>query len=321
MSTSNAVLTVEHLSAAPGERVTGLVPVNLGTATVEIPIVLVNGAQRGPRVGVTAGLHGEEYVAIAALRRVAMAIDPAEVTGSLVASLTSNPAGFAARAIYVNPIDGRNLNRAFPGDPVGEPTARLAAWIWSHVVQPSDRFLDLHGGNLHEALAPFTATTETGDAGVDTTSRAMADAYALDYMVEVPFLGTSTNAAAAAGIPALLAEIGSNGLWPEEDVALHAAGLRRALHVAGLLPAPGEGPRRSSRALASVAWLDSDVTGFWHPAVALGQAVEKGQVLGEVQDPFGVSLWTVTAPQSGVVISLITSLAMNAGEPIVTIGD
>ena len=319
MRTSNAVLTVEHLSAAPGERVTGLVPVNLEIATVEIPIVLINGAQPGPRVGVTAGMHGDEYVAIAALRRVAMTIDPAEVTGSLVASLTSNPAGFAARAIYVNPLDGRNLNRAFPGDSAGGPTERLAAWIWTHVVQPSDRFLDLHGGNLHEALASFTATTETGDAGVDTTSRAMADAYALDYIRIDAIAGTSTNAATAAGIPAVIAEVGSNGLWPEEDVALHAAGLRRALHAAGLLPAPGEGPRRSPRVLAGVAWLFSDVTGFWHPAVALGQAVEKGQVLGEVQDPFGVSLRTVTAPQSGVVLNFVTSLATNAGDPHMTI--
>ena len=60
----------------------------------------------GPRVSVTAGIHGAEYVSIAALREVVMGLDPAAVTGSLVAVLTANPAAFAARTIYVNPSTG-----------------------------------------------------------------------------------------------------------------------------------------------------------------------------------------------------------------------
>ena len=98
-----------------------MVPVDLGPVVVEIPIVLVNGASAGPRVGVTAGIHGAEYVSIAALRRVAMSVDPATMSGNLVASLISNPAAYAARTIYVDPLDGRNLNRTFPGDPAGRP--------------------------------------------------------------------------------------------------------------------------------------------------------------------------------------------------------
>ena len=106
-----------------------MVPVDLGVTTVEIPVVLVNGTLAGPRVGITAGIHGAEYVSIAALRRVAMSVDPATMTGTMVVSLISNPAAYAARAIYVDPLDGRNLNRAFPGDPAGGPTERLAAWL------------------------------------------------------------------------------------------------------------------------------------------------------------------------------------------------
>jgi hypothetical protein len=64
-------------------------------------------------VAVTAGIHGAEYVSIAALRRVANTIDPAAVVGCLVAVLVANPAAFAARSIYVDPLDGRNLNHVF----------------------------------------------------------------------------------------------------------------------------------------------------------------------------------------------------------------
>lgn len=320
MTTTPMTLTLEQLSAPPGERATGMVPVDLGPATVEIPIVLVNGARPGPRVGVTAGIHGAEYVSIAALRRVAMELDPAEMTGSLVASLISNPAAFAARSIYVNPLDGRNLNRSFPGDPAGSPTERLAAWLWSRVIEPSDRFIDCHCGDMNEALVSFNGIEETGDPEVDRVARAMAEAWGLDFIVIGPTAGSTTSAAAAAGIPAVLGEVGGQGLWPEEDVALHAAGLRRALHAAGLLVDPGDGPRRASRVLPLEAWLRSDVTGCWHPAVSVGQEVAAGQVLGEVQDPFGATLRTVEAPLSGVVLFLVSSLAMNVGDPLLAIG-
>jgi uncharacterized protein len=115
-------LVVAGLTAAPGERTTGSIELDLGTATVSVPIVLINGAADGPQVGITAGIHGAEYVSIAALRRVAMELDPAAVSGSIVAVLTANPAAFAARSIYVNPLDGRNLNRTLP------PGPRASAW-------------------------------------------------------------------------------------------------------------------------------------------------------------------------------------------------
>lgn len=314
------LLNVAGLSAGPGERVTGLVAVDLGTATVEVPLVLVNGARPGPRVGVTAGIHGAEYVSIVALRRVAMTVDPATMTGSLVASLISNPAAFAARSIYVDPLDGRNLNRSFPGDPEGAPTERLAAWLYRTLITPSDRFIDCHCGDMNEALVPFTGIEETGDTEVDGLARAMAEAYSLDYLVVGPTPGSTTTAAAAAGIPAVLGEVGGQGVWPEVDVALHAAGLVRALHAAGLVPEPPVGPRRATRVLPSEAWLRSDVMGCWHPAVSVGQEVAKGEIVGEVQDAFGATLRVVKAPLAGVVLFLVSSLAMNAGDPLLAIG-
>src|ERR1700693_5021886 len=91
-------LVLGTLWAAPGSRVTGYVSVDLGGATVELPVVLIHGAEPGPRVAVTSGIHGAEYVSIAAHRRVAMELDPARVRGSLVSVLVANPAAFAARS-------------------------------------------------------------------------------------------------------------------------------------------------------------------------------------------------------------------------------
>ena len=314
-------LTLAHLSAEPGHRAFDMVPVDLGVTTVEIPVVIVNGANPGPRVGVTAGIHGAEYVSIAALRRVAMSVDPATMTGTLIASLISNPAAYAARAIYVNPLDGRNLNRTFPGDPAGGPTERLAAWLHANVIALADRYIDCHCGDMNEALVSFAGIEHTGDAAVDAVTESMAAAYALDFIVVGPLPGSTTTAAATLGIPAVLGEVGGQGLWPEADVALHEAGLLRALEAAGLIGDAPADPRRSTRRLGTDVWLRSDAAGSWMPGVGVGESVEAGQRVGEVQDPFGRTLQVVEAPIAGIVLFIVSSLAMNAGDPLLAIAD
>ena len=312
-------LSVGPLTAAPGSRVAGLVAVDLGSATVELPVVLINGARPGPRVAATAGIHGAEYVSIAALRAVALGLVPATVHGSLVAVLTASPAAFAARTIYVNPLDGLNLNRQFPGDPDGSPTQRLAHWLTSNVIAGSDVFVDLHCGDMNEALVSFTGIEDTGDQTVDARSRGLAEAYGLRYLLIGPSPGTTTTAAAGLGIPAVLAEVGGQGRWPAEDVELHAAGFRRLLRAAGLIDDAPAAPAHRTELLPTEAWMRSAHTGYWHPAVEVGDRVAQGVIVGEVQDAFGIVLERPAAPIDGVVIFLVSSLAMNAGDPLLAL--
>ena len=318
--TPSHALVVGLLSAARGSRTTGIVGVELGEGhAARLPLVLVHGAAPGPRVAVTAGIHGAEYVSIAALREVAMSLDPSAVHGSLIAVLTANPAAFAARSIYVNPADGRNLTRVFPGRPDGSPSERLARWLTDHVIAGSDVFVDMHCGDMNEALVSFTGIEDTGDPAVDARSRALAEAYGLRYLLVGPSPGTTTTAAATLGIPAVLAEVGGQGRWPADDVALHAAGFRRLLREAGMVDEAPPTPAHLTELLPSEAWMRAAESGYWHPAVEVGQRVSVGTVVGEVRDAFGAVLERPAAPQDGVVIFLVTSLAMNAGDPLLAL--
>jgi predicted deacylase len=315
-----AAIRVGQLVAAPGTRALGHVPIDVGGGgSVEIPIALVHGSSPGPRIAVTAGIHGAEYVSIAALQEVALGLDPARMRGSLVAVLTANTAAFAARSIYVNPLDGANLNRAFPGRRDGSPSERLARWITDHVIAEASAFVDMHCGDLNEALVSFTGIEETGEPDVDARSRALAEAYGLEYLLVGPAPGTTTTAAAALGIPAVLAEVGGQGRWPAEDVALHAAGLRRVLRTAGLIDEAPSTPGHVTEHVEAEAWLRATRTGYWHPSVAVGERVAAGEVVGEVRDAFGRVLEAPSAPLDGVVLFLVTSLAMNAGDPLLAV--
>lgn len=313
-------LTVGPLVAIPGTRVIGVVPIDLGEGLlVELPIVVVHGALPGARVAVTAGIHGAEYVSIAALREVVLDLNPAVVRGSLVAVLTANPAAFAARTIYLNPMDGVNLNRVFPGKAEGSPTERLARWITDHVIAGSDVFVDMHCGDMNEALVSFTGIEETGDAHVDSRSRFLAEAYGLRYLLIGPSPGTTTTAAASLGISAVLAEVGGQGRWPAADVALHAAGFRRLLRAAGLVDEAPETPHHVTKVLRTEAWMRATRTGYWHPSIEVGMRVAKGTFVGEVRDAFGTVLERPIAPLDGVAIFLVTSLAMNEGDPLLAL--
>ena len=300
-------------------RVSGLVPVDVGTTTLQVPVVVVQGSRPGPRVAVTAGIHGAEYVSIAALREVVLALDPATIRGSLVAVLTASPAAFAARSIYVNPLDGLNLNRQFPGDPGGSPTQRLAHWLTAAVIAGADAFVDMHCGDMNEALVSFTGIEDTGNPAVDARSRELAEAYGLRYLLIGPSPGTTTTAAAALGIPAVLAEVGGQGRWPAEDVALHAAGFRRLLRAIGITDDAPAQPAHRTEVLPTEAWMRATTTGYWHPAVDVGDRLKTGTIVGEVQDAFGRILERPAAPMDGVVIFLVSSLAMNEGDPLLAL--
>ncbi|MGC8474618.1 MAG: succinylglutamate desuccinylase/aspartoacylase family protein, partial [Candidatus Dormibacteria bacterium] len=64
----------------------------------------------------------------------------------------------------------------------------------------------------------------------------------------------------------------------------------------------------------------TDISATYHPTVAVGEDVQEGQVVGELRDIFGETLRTTRAQASGVVVFLVTSLAVKAGDPLLGIG-
>ena len=89
--------------------------------------------------------------------------------------------GFAARSIYVCPLDGKNPNRVFPGDPDGSCSEQLADWVFRSIISRADYYVDLHGGDLIEALAPFTIFFRTGNEQIDAVSLEMAKIFGIHY--------------------------------------------------------------------------------------------------------------------------------------------
>jgi len=278
----------------------------------EWPCYEAAGAADGPRLCVLAGVHGCEYSGIAAVGRFMRSLDTSVLSGSIVAVPIVSPAMFAGRAAFVSPADGKNPNRCFPGDPDGTYSEQLAHHIFTELIAPSDALVDVHGGDLVEALEPFALFDDSPAAD---RAREMAVAYGLQYVVNpepsgTAIGGTTSDAAAAAGIPAITPEAGGCGLLEEKAIEAHVRGLGNVAHVLGMLPGEPERPARPQRLVRRFIWLRAERAGWWQPDVRPGESVAAGARLGAVCDPFGEELEVVSAPEAGVPLFVTSSPAV-----------
>jgi predicted deacylase len=313
-------LLVGTLTAHAGQKVTGVNQFAVDGKPFTLPMYLINGVQEGPTLVLTGGIHAAEYASIAAALELGQTLDPAKIKGQVIIVPVVNQAGFPARSIYVNPMDNINLNRVFPGKADGGPTEQIAAWVFTHVMKQADYFIDLHGGDLVEALVPFTLFPEVGEAAVDKASLELAEVFGIEYLVRKEGNSGSTfSAVAGAGIPAILVESGGQGIWPREAVALLTDGVERVMRHYGMREGGKPAPVHTI-VLNDFIWLRSQHTGFWYPAVEVGENVAAGQSLGVVKDVWGTVLQTPVAPASGRVLFLVSSLAINEGDPLLSIG-
>jgi predicted deacylase len=263
---------------------------------VEIPVVDVEGEAPGPHAAVIAGVHGCEYSSIAGARRFVRELDPGELRGRLTVAAIVNPASFWERTPFVSPADGKNLNRCFP--------------------------VDLHGGDMVEALEPFSLFDASP---VEERARTLAVAFGLPYVTRVergtsPVGGTTSAAAADAGIPAVIAEVGGRGLLEPDAVDAHVVGIGNVLRTLGMLPGSPAGPSRPQHLVERFVWLRSTHAGWWQPVVRAGDLVAAGDPLGDVEDLFGDRLERIEAPEDGVVLFITSSPAMAADGLLLGLG-
>lgn len=288
------------------------------------PVTVTRGATDGPRIALISGVHPTEYPAIEANIRVTRALDPATLRGTVVSLPLIDVPAFLPRSPFVCPIDNKNPNRFFPGDPNGSFTEVMNDAIFRAVIAPSDVLIDLHGGDLVEALVPFVIYSVSGDAAVDDASAAMGRAFGLPYLIANRpkpggLGGTTIQAAAAAGIPAILPEAGSCGLLTEPETRMLVDGVQNVFHHLGMLDGPpAEVPAPTE--VSEFSWLFSPAEGMWYPSIAVGATVRKDQELGVIRDLFGDQIAVVQAPHNGDVLFVTTSPAMKEGGVLLAVG-
>lgn len=280
------------------------------TEEVEIPFAVIEGSQPGPRLLVTAGVHGSEFCSIETALRLTK-LRSEELRGTVIVLPILNMRGFTGRSIYVMPEDGKNLNRVFPGKPDGTVSERLAHWLVANVYPEADAYLDLHGGDLDEALVPFSLFPNGSEA-----SLALASAFGLSIAVAAGGEGYTINAAHKIGVPGIIAEVSGNGLWGEESVGEMTAGVERVMKHLGMFLGPVTSAAQERPQVVRMWVPPAPVSGLWYPAKELSAPVAAGEILGEIRDVFGKVLATIPSQVPGFILYRLTSLSVNKGEAL-----
>jgi predicted deacylase len=239
-----ATFSVGTASAGRGQKAYGAVKVPAGSdAATEIGVVVINGAKPGPALAIVSGAHGTEYASIIAVEKLIDAVDPAQLSGTLVLVPLVNVASFEQMVPHINPVDNKSMNRFYPGNINGTQTERASYLITKEVVDKCDNLIDFHGGDLDESLRPYSYWTITGNQAQDEASKQLVLAFGLDHIIiaaDRPRDPAQSryleNTASTRGKPSFAAEAGHAGTVESDDVTALVNGSLNVMRHLKMLP-------------------------------------------------------------------------------------
>ncbi len=283
-----------------------------------LPLLTITGAQAGPTLVVTAGVHGDEYEGIEAIARLYQQLEPTQLRGTLVLVPVCNMAAYEA-VQRSSPVDGLNLARTFPGDASGTITQRIADWLTEALLRHADFYIDLHsGGVAYDIPTLIGYIHDAGELG--QRSRAAAAAFGAPVLWGHPLPmppGRTISAATDLGVPSLYSEAPGGGYARPADVATFAQGVINVMCHLGIMAGDPE-PQPCTHDLFGDGNLDvvtaAPVAGYFRAAVALLDEVATGQTLGAIYDFAGAVQADVLSERAGVVIMLRRLHRVQVGE-------
>ncbi len=319
--------TVGTATAFAGQKATGVLDVPAGVdAGTSIPIVVIQGAKPGPVLALVAGSHGTEYASIIALEKLIAQLDAKELSGTVILAPLVNLGSFEQKVPHLNPVDGKNMNRFYPGKADGTQTERASWAITRQIIERSDFLIDYHGGDLDESLRPYSYWAPTGNAKQDAVSKEMALAFGIDHIIiwrdrpkDINATRYLDNTAAARGKPSLVVEAGYAGTTETDDVDALVKGTMSVMRYLKMLPgsaAPVEHPVW----IEKIESITSEQTGIFYPLVRGGTYVQAGMKVGYVTDYYGKITYEAHAPAAGVVLYVCAVPSMKKGDTIANIG-
>jgi len=303
--------------AVPGQKVRGTLKVAEaadGTPIV-LPLTIAAGRKPGPVAWVQAATHGDEYGGARALQDVVRNLDPATMSGTLIAVMISNPPAFQGLS-RVNPNwdDLMDSGDAFPGKD-RFATERVAAAIHEAVKKNADFFVDMHTGGDRFRQHPFvlySVSSGTGADRLDDLARGFGVPTLWRDTVKI-FSSSASTVFSGEGIPGFLLEVGGGQPLDPADIKLQSDAVRGFLRAAGILP--GAAPRLKSYTVVTGYRIVTNARGgFFDAAVKTGDRVKEGSVLGTITDVHGDVVETMRAPSgSDIVLGVSTYPATPTG--------
>jgi len=311
-----AALKIGGHTISPGTRITlDLELTKLYThAEIGLPVHVLHARKPGPRLFVSAAIHGDEINGVEIVRRLLKMQLLKRLRGTLIAVPVVNVHGFIHQTRYLP--DRRDLNRSFPGSSEGSLTARMAKFFADHIVKNTTHGIDLHTGAIHRSNLPQVR------ANLDDPETArLAKAFGVPVLINSALRdGSLREYANACGIPTLLYEAGEALRFDELSIRAGIRGIIHVMRALEMLP-PALETRKRQKVITSFTantstWVRAQESGVLRVRAPLGSEVNPGDRLGSISDPFGEREVDVTASHSGVIIGRSNLPLVNEGDAL-----
>ena len=278
---------------------------------LSLPVHVKRGAKDGPRLFVSAALHGDELNGTEIIRRLLKQPALKRLRGTLIAVPVVNVYGLIHHSRYLP--DRRDLNRSFPGSEKGSMAARLAHIFMNEIVCNCSHGIDLHTGAIHRNNLPQIRANLD-----DAETMRIAEAFGVPVLLNSNLRdGSLREAAAEYGIPMLLYEAGEALRFNEISIRAGVKGIINVMRSLGMLP-----PTRSRRkkkepfVARSSTWVRASESGLFRKVCGLGMRVKRGDVLGYIDDALGSKETEVIATVSGIIIGCAEIPLVHEGEAL-----
>lgn len=278
---------------------------------VKMPIEVIRGKKDGPTLFVCSTIHGDEINGIEIVKRLLKSKALENIKGTLIAIPIVNVFGFNDRSRYLP--DRRDLNRCFPGLKKGSLASQLAYKFMKEIVEKSDYGIDLHTGAFNRKNHPqLRANTD------DKITLELAKAFGAPVIINSNLRdGSLREAVSGLEIPMLLYEGGEALRFDDKVIELGVRGILSVMKKIKMLPNSKETKNNDKIFIAkSSQWVRAGQSGIHIPKKKLGTFVHKGDILGEISNPFGDKKTLVKASESGIIIGQSMLPLANKGDAL-----
>lgn len=257
-----------------------------GYAYIPVPITVIRNGE-GPSVLLIAGNHGDEYEGQIILLRLTRQLQAQDIKGTLIIMPGLNAPAVEAGA-RVSPVDGCNLNRAFPGNPRGTATEMLAHYVESELLPKVDYVFDLHSGGKSSDYLTSAVVCFTDDPEKHEATLGLLATFGMPFSLIVEgSAGDDTGMVAACqrvGVARISTELRGGGTVSREALGQAEQGLLRVLHKIGTLTRElaSEPPVKTQylRRLSAKKYIYAKASGLFEPCVDIGDHVETNDLAG-----------------------------------------
>ena len=278
---------------------------------LSLPITIVNGVAPGPRLWLSAAIHGDELNGVEIIRQVLAQIKSEKLRGTLLAVPIVNVFGFIEQSRYLP--DRRDLNRSFPGSETGSLASRLANLFMREIVSRSTHGIDLHTAAINRVNLPQIRANLQ-----DPETHRCAKAFGTKIIMNANTRdGSLRQAATKKGIPVLLYEAGEALRFDSQAIATGVQGILRVMNCLQMYDSPENSTEFEPIEVTESKWIRASRGGIFHLRVNLGDKVTKKQQLGFITDVVGEYQVIVRASVPGIVLSHSLNPLVNQGDAIV----